>query len=123
MMNLDAYGEYHATNLDAQTALRTAEAISDDAMIPEARLHMAYARYLLGDGDQGLFSADHMTYLRSRPDLTLVAYTPLLSGAYVREDRPGDKRLVAYVVPTPGATPGVESSGAPFTRTSKASPE
>lgn len=38
--------------LDAQTALRTAEAISDDAMIPEARLHMAYARYLLGDGDQ-----------------------------------------------------------------------
>ena len=36
--------------LDAQTALRTAEAISDDAMIPEARVQMAYARYLLGDG-------------------------------------------------------------------------
>lgn len=40
------------------------------------------------DGDQGLFSAELMTYLRDRPDLTLVAYTPLLSGAYVREDRP-----------------------------------
>ncbi|MEU2062598.1 aldo/keto reductase [Streptomyces sp. NPDC013455] len=40
------------------------------------------------DGDQGLFSAELMTYLRSRPNLTLVAYTPLLSGAYVREDRP-----------------------------------
>ncbi|WP_162238835.1 helix-turn-helix transcriptional regulator [Arthrobacter sp. Leaf69] len=36
--------------LDAQTALRTAEAISDDAMVPEARLQMAYARYLLGEG-------------------------------------------------------------------------
>ncbi|XVV00261.1 aldo/keto reductase [Actinosynnema sp. CA-248983] len=40
------------------------------------------------DGDQGLFSAELMTYLRDRPDLTLIAYTPLLSGAYVREDRP-----------------------------------
>ncbi|MFD1147289.1 aldo/keto reductase [Saccharothrix hoggarensis] len=40
------------------------------------------------DGDQGLFSAELITYLRDRPELTLVAYTPLLSGAYVREDRP-----------------------------------
>jgi len=40
------------------------------------------------DGDQGLFSAELMTYLRDRPDLTLVAYSPLLSGSYVREDRP-----------------------------------
>lgn len=40
------------------------------------------------DGDHGIFSAELMTYLRDRPELTLVAYTPLLSGAYVREDRP-----------------------------------
>ncbi|MEV4604249.1 aldo/keto reductase [Amycolatopsis sp. NPDC049253] len=40
------------------------------------------------DGDFGLFSAELMTYLRDRPDLTLLAYSPLLSGAYVREDRP-----------------------------------
>ena len=40
------------------------------------------------DGDLGLLSAELITYLRDRPDLTLVAYTPLLSGAYVREDRP-----------------------------------
>ncbi|MDN4644746.1 helix-turn-helix transcriptional regulator [Arthrobacter sp. PsM3] len=39
-------------NLDAPAALRTAEAISDDAMIPEARLQIAYARYLLGDREQ-----------------------------------------------------------------------
>ncbi|WP_354351794.1 LuxR C-terminal-related transcriptional regulator [Pseudarthrobacter sp. PvP090] len=35
--------------LDAPTALRTAEAISDDAKLPEARVQMAYARYLQGD--------------------------------------------------------------------------
>ncbi|MEU7531388.1 aldo/keto reductase, partial [Saccharothrix sp. NPDC042600] len=40
------------------------------------------------DGDQGLLSPELMTYLRDRPNLTLVAYTPLLSGAYVRKDRP-----------------------------------
>ncbi|MDR7081311.1 DNA-binding CsgD family transcriptional regulator [Arthrobacter ginsengisoli] len=38
--------------LDAPVALRAAEAISDVAMIPEARLQMAYARYLLGDREQ-----------------------------------------------------------------------
>ncbi|WP_024367288.1 AAA family ATPase, partial [Arthrobacter sp. TB 26] len=38
--------------LDAQTALRTAAAVSEDAMIPEARLQMAYSRYLLGDRQQ-----------------------------------------------------------------------
>ena len=38
--------------LDARAALRTAEAISDDAKLPEARLQMAYARYLLGDQQQ-----------------------------------------------------------------------
>ena len=55
--------------LDAQTALRTAEAISDDAMIPEARLHMAYARYLLGDADQSaklLQLAEHIPNETSR---------------------------------------------------------
>lgn len=38
--------------LDAQTALRTAEAVSEDAMLPEVRLQMAYSRYLLGDRKQ-----------------------------------------------------------------------
>lgn len=38
--------------LDARAAMRTAEAISDAAKLPEARLQMAYARYLLGDRQQ-----------------------------------------------------------------------
>jgi aryl-alcohol dehydrogenase-like predicted oxidoreductase len=29
-----------------------------------------------------------MSYLRAEPGLTLVAYSPLLGGAYVREDKP-----------------------------------
>ena len=38
--------------LDAGAAMRTAEAVSDDAKLAEARLQMAYARYLLGDRQQ-----------------------------------------------------------------------
>ena len=38
--------------LDARAAMRNAEAISDDAKLPEARLQMAYARYLLGERQQ-----------------------------------------------------------------------
>jgi len=40
------------------------------------------------DGNQGLASGEVLSYVRANPDLTLVAYTPLLSGAYVRDDRP-----------------------------------
>ena len=40
------------------------------------------------DGSAGVASADLLSYLRSSPGLTLVAYSPLLSGAYVRTDRP-----------------------------------
>lgn len=40
------------------------------------------------DGDQGVVSGDLLAYFRTEPDLPLVAYTPLLSGAYVRDDRP-----------------------------------
>ncbi|SEP37646.1 aldo/keto reductase [Amycolatopsis saalfeldensis] len=43
------------------------------------------------EGDEGLFSTELMTYLKDRPELTLLAYTPLLSGGYVREDRPLDE--------------------------------
>lgn len=43
------------------------------------------------EGNEGLFGAELMTYLKDRPELTLVAYTPLLSGGYVREDRPLDE--------------------------------
>lgn len=39
------------------------------------------------DGDLGVVSGDLLAYLRDDPALTLVAYSPLLGGAYVREDR------------------------------------
>ena len=40
------------------------------------------------DGNLGVFGGDLLDYLRAEPGLVPVAYTPLLSGAYVREDKP-----------------------------------
>ncbi|MFE7411733.1 aldo/keto reductase [Streptomyces laurentii] len=40
------------------------------------------------DGNQGLVSGDLLSYLRATPELTQVAYSPLLAGAYVRDDKP-----------------------------------
>lgn len=40
------------------------------------------------DGQEGVLSGDHLSYLRADPELALVAYSPLLGGAYVREDKP-----------------------------------
>jgi aryl-alcohol dehydrogenase-like predicted oxidoreductase len=40
------------------------------------------------DGSPGMVHGDLLSYVREEPGLALVAYSPLLSGAYVREDRP-----------------------------------
>ncbi|MFI7005371.1 aldo/keto reductase [Streptomyces sp. NPDC050145] len=40
------------------------------------------------DGNQGLVSGDLLSYLRANPELTQVAYSPLIAGAYVRDDKP-----------------------------------
>jgi aryl-alcohol dehydrogenase-like predicted oxidoreductase len=40
------------------------------------------------DGQLGVVTGDHLSYLRAHPGVPLVAYTPLLSGAYVRDDKP-----------------------------------
>lgn len=40
------------------------------------------------DGSQGSVGGDLLSYLRAEPGLTLVAYSPLLAGAYVRDDKP-----------------------------------
>jgi aryl-alcohol dehydrogenase-like predicted oxidoreductase len=40
------------------------------------------------DGDLGVLSGDLLSYLRGEPELALVAYSPLLGGAYVRADKP-----------------------------------
>ncbi|MDX6363087.1 aldo/keto reductase [Streptomyces sp. NPDC058274] len=43
---------------------------------------------LFEHGSLGGATPDLLSYLRAEPDLTLVAYSPLLGGAYVREDKP-----------------------------------
>jgi aryl-alcohol dehydrogenase-like predicted oxidoreductase len=39
------------------------------------------------DGMQGMLGGDLLSYLRAEPQLTIVAYSPLLKGGYVRQDR------------------------------------
>jgi aryl-alcohol dehydrogenase-like predicted oxidoreductase len=43
------------------------------------------------DGTMGVTNGDLLSYLRAEPGLTLVAYSPLLSGSYVRADKPLDE--------------------------------
>ncbi len=43
------------------------------------------------DGQLGVVTGDHLSYLRAHPEAPLVAYSPLLSGAYVRDDKPLDE--------------------------------
>ncbi|MFD7551645.1 aldo/keto reductase [Streptomyces sp. NPDC059578] len=43
---------------------------------------------LSSDGAYGIVDGDLLSYVRDDPSLALVAYTPLLSGAYVRDDKP-----------------------------------
>jgi aryl-alcohol dehydrogenase-like predicted oxidoreductase len=42
------------------------------------------------DGDQGVLGGDLLSYLRAEPQLTMVAYSPLLNGGYVSQDKPLD---------------------------------
>ncbi|MFF0741815.1 aldo/keto reductase [Streptomyces sp. NPDC004111] len=43
---------------------------------------------LFPEGSLGHVGPDLASYLHADPDLTLVAYSPLMGGAYVREDKP-----------------------------------
>ncbi|MFE6359172.1 aldo/keto reductase [Streptomyces sp. NPDC057806] len=43
---------------------------------------------LFPDGSLGHAGPELLSYLRAEADLTLVAYSPLLAGAYTREDKP-----------------------------------
>jgi aryl-alcohol dehydrogenase-like predicted oxidoreductase len=40
------------------------------------------------DGEPGVLGGDVLSYLRAEPGLALVAYSPLLGGGYVRQDKP-----------------------------------
>ncbi len=42
------------------------------------------------DGEQGVLGGDLLSYLRAEPQLAMVAYSPLLNGSYVRENKPLD---------------------------------
>ena len=42
------------------------------------------------DGEQGVLGGDLLSYLRTEPQLVMVAYSPLLNGSYVRQDKPLD---------------------------------
>ena len=39
------------------------------------------------DGMQGMAGGDLLSYLRAEPQLTMVAYSPLLKGGYVNQDK------------------------------------
>ena len=39
------------------------------------------------DGDQGVLGGDLLSYLRAEPQLAMVAYSPLLKGGYVSQDK------------------------------------
>jgi aryl-alcohol dehydrogenase-like predicted oxidoreductase len=45
------------------------------------------------DGEPGIASGDLLSYVRAMPELTLVAYSALLGGGYVREDKPLESDL------------------------------
>jgi aryl-alcohol dehydrogenase-like predicted oxidoreductase len=42
------------------------------------------------DGEQGVLGGDLLSYLRAESRLAMVAYSPLLNGSYVRQDKPLD---------------------------------
>jgi aryl-alcohol dehydrogenase-like predicted oxidoreductase len=67
------------------------------------------------DGDFGIADGSILSYLRAEPGMTLVAYSPLLGGAYARPDKPLDRacdhpgtpvrlRALGQVVRETGAT-------------------
>ena len=48
------------------------------------------------DGMQGVLGGDLLSYLRAEPQLTMVAYSPLLKGGYVRPDKLDAAEFVEY---------------------------
>src|SRR5581483_9941169 len=53
-----------------------------------ARMRTDQPTRLSPDGEIGAAAGDLLDYVRADPALTLVAYSPLLGGAYDRADRP-----------------------------------
>jgi aryl-alcohol dehydrogenase-like predicted oxidoreductase len=53
----------------------------------------------LPDGMPGIVSSDLLSYLRAEPQLTMVAYSPLLKGGYVRQDKLAAAEFAEYTHP------------------------
>jgi aryl-alcohol dehydrogenase-like predicted oxidoreductase len=51
------------------------------------------------DGIPGMASGDLLSYLRAEPQLTMVAYSPLLRGGYVRQDKLDAAEFAEYSHP------------------------
>ncbi|ADB31359.1 aldo/keto reductase [Kribbella flavida DSM 17836] len=75
-----------ARSLAAQAGLPACEVLQYHHTYFRARTDQAGLRSR--DGSIGVTDGHLLSYLRAEPGLALVAYTPLLSGAYVRADRP-----------------------------------
>jgi aryl-alcohol dehydrogenase-like predicted oxidoreductase len=75
-----------ARSLAAAAGLPGYEVLQYQHSYLRGRTEMSTA--LSRDGHQGIVGGDLLSYLRAEPGLALVAYSPLLNGAYVREDKP-----------------------------------
>ncbi|MBO0773226.1 MAG: aldo/keto reductase [Actinobacteria bacterium] len=51
------------------------------------------------DGMQGTVGSDLLSYLRAEPQLAMVAYSPLLKGGYVRQDKLAAAEFAEYAHP------------------------
>jgi aryl-alcohol dehydrogenase-like predicted oxidoreductase len=84
-------GALGCSNHDLET-LDAAHRVAEDLDVPGFSAVQQRFTYLRPDpgvdfGVQQVAGADMLDYLAGRPDCTALAYSPLLSGAYVRRDR------------------------------------
>ena len=77
-----------ARTLAAAAGLPGYEVLQYQHSYLRARTDLPGSRYL--EGMPGMVGGDLLSYLRAEPQLAMVAYSPLLKGGYVREDRPLD---------------------------------
>jgi aryl-alcohol dehydrogenase-like predicted oxidoreductase len=80
-----------ARNLAAAARLPGYEVLQYHHTYLRRRTDLPGRRYV--DGVPGVAGGDLLSYLRATPELTLVAYSALLGGGYVRADKPLDPDL------------------------------
>jgi aryl-alcohol dehydrogenase-like predicted oxidoreductase len=80
-----------ARNLAAQEGLPGYEVLQNHHTYLRRRADLPGRRSV--DGEPGVASGDLLSYVRTTPDVTLVAYSALLGGGYTRADKPLDPDL------------------------------